>query len=995
MTDKLRDQAERRITGSEAKSECALSPAEMQQNLHELRVHQIELEMQNEELRRTQIELDVARARYFNLYDLAPVSYVAISEQGLILEANLTIATLLGVNRGEFVKQPISRFIHEDDQDIYYLHRKHLFETGAPLSCDLRIVKYDGTLLWAHLEGRVAQESDGGPECRIALTDITETKKAAEDLWQSEERLRIVSDSTYHWEYWRAPDGKFVWVSPSCETISGYPPTAFTGEKPITIHEIVHPDDKNLWVEHLDAAEKEPHLCGKLEFRIVKPTGETVWINHSCKPIFSSVGSFLGRRICNRDITQQKAMGDALTFLATRGSGTSGMDFFQSLSKYLAEILNMDFVCIDRLEGDGLTAKTLAVYFDGHFEDNITYALKDTPCGDVVGKAVCCFPRDVRGLYPKDEVLQDMLAESYVGITLWDSVGRPNGLIAVIGRTPLKSFRLAESILQLAGVRAGAELERMVSEEALNVSENRFRLLFENAPLPYQSLDERGNFLDVNKKWLETLGYTKEEVVGRWFGDFLGEKFVEHFDRNFPMFKHCCMIDGVEFEMVTKDKRNILVSFNGRAQQDRDGNFLRIHCIFTDITERKRIEDALRQSKVQAEVANKSKSEFLANMSHEIRTPLNGILGMLQLLDTTAPNEEQKEYILAAVKSTSRLTRLLSDILDISRIEAGKMQIVEAQFEFFSLERSILELFSQASTKKKLQLTFTVSPEVPHWLIGDEARLRQVLFNLVGNAIKFTEKGHVGVEASVVHTRKGSCRVLFSVEDTGIGIPDERLKDIFDAFVQGDDTYRRNFQGAGLGLSIVRRIVSLMDGCISVDNTEGGGTTFYFSLPFKLPIAGSEALEVPLEPHDLPTRAPLSILIAEDDMVTARMTEKLLTKRGYHAVVATNGLETLDLLAKWDFTLILMDIQMPVMDGVEATKAIRSSTALGVKANIPIIAMTAYAMTGDKEKFFAAGMNEYISKPVDMKELLAIIEKVTAEKNATSSCPSNADIRSY
>lgn len=570
----------------------------------------------------------------------------------------------------------------------------------------------------------------------------------------------------------------------------------------------------------------------------------------------------MGRRVCNRDITERKTVEQALTFLATCCSARSGMGFFETLAKYLAETLDMDFVCIDRLEGDGLNARTLAVYFDGHFEDNITYALKDTPCGDVVGKQTCCFPRDVRGLFPKDEVLQDMLAESYVGITLWDSAGQPNGLIAVIGRHPLNDPRLAESILQLAGVRAGGELERLQAEEALHLAKNV------------------------------------------------------------------------------------------------------------------------------AETANKTKSEFLANMSHEIRTPLNGILGMLQLLDTTDPNDEQKEYILAAIKSSNRLTRLLSDILDISRMEAGKMQVVEAEFEFCRLKESIMELFNSAAREKKLDLDFIVSPQVPERLIGDEARLRQVLFNLVGNAIKFTEKGHVVVEASMVQAGNGTpCRVLFAVMDTGIGIPDSSLKEIFDPFVQGGDTFRRNFQGAGLGLSIVRRLVSLMGGAISIDNTEEGGTTIYFSLPFKLPGERMDALAAAHSAPALPSNPPPRILLAEDDAITAMLTKRLLGKVGYSVTVATDGQEALRLLNEQDFSLILMDIQMPIMDGVEATKAIRSSTTLGAKAKIPIIATTAYSVTGDKETFLAAGMNDYVGKPIDMATLKEIVARMIADATLTTQEP--------
>ena len=411
-----------------------------------------------------------------------------------------------------------------------------------------------------------------------------------------------------------------------------------------------------------------------------------------------------------------------------------------------------------------------------------------------------------------------------------------------------------------------------------------------------------------------------------------------------------------------------------------DGKTVRVQ-ISLDIGQRKQAEEALRQSKEEAESANKAKSVFLANMSHEIRTPLNGILGMLQLLKTTDPNDEQKEYLLGAIRSTNRLTRLLSDILDISRIEAGRMQIVEAEFDIMMMRDSIRELFDMEARGKGLLLEFRWDDNLPLLLIGDEVRFRQILFNLVGNAIKFTEKGRIRIDASLLpRSSDSSVRVLVTVSDTGIGISEEQIKDIFEPFVQAEGTYTRRFQGAGLGLSIVRRLVKLLDGDISIDSTIGEGTTFYLSLPFKLPETNQKPDALVVNEVSSPGRVARRLLLAEDDSISSLTCKRMLEKCGYSVTAARDGQEALQLLANEYFDLILMDVQMPVMDGVEATKAIRSSSRFGVKSRTPIVAMTAYAMAGDKEKFLASGMDDYIAKPMDEEALVEVIERVLRMK---------------
>jgi len=449
-----------------------------------------------------------------------------------------------------------------------------------------------------------------------------------------------------------------------------------------------------------------------------------------------------------------------------------------------------------------------------------------------------------------------------------------------------------------------------------------------------------------------------------------------------------------EFRMRTCDGAWKWIMARGQVmEKDASGKALRMLGTHSDVTERKQAMEELRTATAAATAASHAKSEFLANMSHEIRTPLNGVLGMLHLLQTTPLSPEQTEYLTQAVAASKRLTGLLSDILDISRIEAGKMSIVGEAFAVAGLLDSIAELFRPAAKEKGLALECALDPGLPPRLIGDEARVRQILFNLVGNAVKFTDQGSVRVALTPLPCAPGKpVHILFTVSDSGIGVSDEQLKNIFEPFVQAEGTFTRRHQGAGLGLAIVRKLVALMGGELAIDNSPGDGTTMYLALPFLLPARPGTGLTLSPQsacPSPFPSDrdgSRLRILLAEDDAVSRLAGRKMLEQAGHHVIVAANGRQAVEQLAGHDVDLVLMDIQMPVMDGVEATQLIRQSSGLGPKSGVPIVAMTAYAMAGDKEKFLAHGMNGYVSKPVDLAALQAVLAHALATRSCGNAC---------
>ena len=476
----LRQQAEAAAAAKPAPL-TALTPAEAQRMLHELEVHQIELEMQNEELRHTQAALETARDRYFDLYHLAPVGYCTLAATGLILEANLTAATLLDSPRPKLVGKPFSRFILTEDQDVFHMAFKKLVGTGAPRTDELRMVKPDGSSFWAQLAMTVVPGPAAEPTCHVLLSDIT------------------------------------------------------------------------------------------------------------------------GRR--QRESVQ--------LFLAQATSGIPGEPFFSALARFLAESLTMDFICIDRLEGDGLTARTEAVWHDGRFEDNVTYALKDTPCGEVVGKHICCFPGKVCQFFPNDLVLQDLRAESYAGTTLFDHTGKPNGLIAAISRQPLVNRPLVEATLQLVALRAAGELERLQAEETLRESEEMLREAQRIAGLGSYVLEISSGEWRSSAVLDEVLGIDAayDRTVAGWAA------LVHPADR-------AMMEDHFSREVLAQrgafDKEyRIIRPANlaerwvhglGKLDFDGQGHPQRMHGTIQDITERKRAEAALRE-KVEALHASNAELE--------------------------------------------------------------------------------------------------------------------------------------------------------------------------------------------------------------------------------------------------------------------------------------------------------------------------------------------------------------------------------------------------
>jgi PAS domain S-box-containing protein len=488
---------------------------------------------------------------------------------------------------------------------------------------------------------------------------------------------------------------------------------------------------------------------------------------------------------------------------------------------------------------------------------------------------------------------------------------------------------------------------------------------------PLITISTAGKITDMNEAKVSITGIERSVLTGKNFYDYFTEPqkakdfYQEVFAKGFV----------IDSPLTFRHKNGSLTSvlFNGSVYKDDRGNVLGAVVVARDITDQKRFENELIEAKSKAELAtqkaeesNKLKEAFLANMSHEIRTPMNAIIGFSDILSKRIMEEQEREYVLTIKSAGENLLTIINDILDISKIEAGMMTFEEHTFSVREIFKSLQVMLMEKAKEKELELIFECDENVPEILLGDNTRLTQIIINLVSNAIKFTPTGKIKVNATRVDENKKAISddivsVEFSVIDTGIGIPKDKLEHIFERFRQAESHTTRKYGGTGLGLSIAKQLTQLQGGSLTVTSEFGVGSTFSFRIPYRKSTDAEKALEITEVKQDLSELSKINILLVEDNQLNVKLIRSLFSEHNLKLEVAENGSIGVQKVKEGNFDIVLMDMEMPVMNGYEAATVIR----MEMKSDIPIIAMTAHAMSGERERCLSLGMNDYLSKPIN------------------------------
>ena len=849
------------------------------------------------------------------------------------------ITEIFGVNVD--VSQDFGTFIHPNDQVRWYSSIATAAATLSPWSFEGRVLVPGQPQRWCRGNSSLSYRDSESIIYSGIIQDITLVRQAEEIERHSTLRNLLAMEGLGigGWEF-NSQTG-YTTVSAECQTIMGYPNPQPT-EQFVSWTEHAHPDDVPRMELAWTAYQRGETPYFSCEHRLACLNGTYKWVlNRGLVTKYDAQGNPLIFTGIKADISALKKTQEALTATALRLSTTIDM-------------LRRGILLVDENHKVVLTNEAFCQMFNLAETPEQLIGINYDVLEARMRRNLASPPTDASGLIPpgQEEVCHELLALRDGRVLDHDFVPVRHGVINIGYLWKFKNIT-----------------EQHNAEISLRLREEKYRTIIDNIQLGLVEMDLEKRILYANPSFCRTIGYSAEELLG----NLLPSTLLVPDDR-MQLDEHIASrVQGVsssyELPIVTKSGEAKWLFTGASPLYNQDRAVTGSIGIVFDITPQKQLEQNLREAKEQAEQSTRAKELFLANMSHEIRTPMNAILGMSQLLAKTPLAPKQSNFLHAITTSAQNLLVIINDILDLSKLDADQMSIEHVGFNVSRLCAQLEKTLLYKAEEKGLQLLIQVSPLVPDVVIGDPYRLTQILLNLAGNAVKFTHKGTVVVACDVVNFHNGEVTLTFVVRDTGIGIDAAYLQRIFQEFSQEDSSITRQFGGTGLGLSICRSLARLMHSEIVIESAKNRGTTIHFTL--ELPVGTVDDLPqrhttASANLHELRGKR---VLLVEDTEYNRLMAKTFLTNAHMTVTEAENGAEAVELAAAQPFDLILMDVQMPVMDGFEATRHLRQQLRL----TTPIIALTASAISGEKARCLAAGMDDYLAKPFYENELLQLL----------------------
>ncbi len=964
------------------------STFEMLQIIKNKELQQQEINELHKLVKQKSDRIKMSETAYKATLDLASDIIYKTNENGFFTYANHAGERTSGYSLEELYKIRYTDLVRKDYRKKtinHYLDQVN--QTKSSSYFEFPLISKSGTEVWIGQSVQI-NRSNNKLEFTALAIDISAQKKSEFALIDTKRKLEsILNEMTDVVWSLSLPDLNFLFVTPSVEKLYGFTPKDW--EKDVSIWEkVVYPEDKDIIGTIYNKLETKGFFSVK--YRVVAVNGEIKWVNNKGKIILNENGEPIRIDGITQDRTQQyeaehklakehkllETLIDVASSFININLNAIDTVFNDSLGR-MAEFVDADRVYLFEYDFDERIISNTYEWCARNIEPRIDKRQKIS--FDLIPEIIAkhqfgdtFYVPNVSEMKDRDsekkKKLEFLGIKSVITVPLFDN----KKLIGFLGFDSLTNTHeyteKEKRLLYLFGEMIVNVQNRQLKEHQLNYQEEKFRNIIVNMNLGLLEVNNHDEIVYANQSFCDISGFELEELKGKIASDiFLSKEGKELIATNKNK-RENGISDAMELEVKNKKGEKRWWFLSGAPNYNDNGELIGSIGIHLDITKQKELEVELARSKSIAEAAAKAKELFLANMSHEIRTPLNVIIGMIRQLNKENLNEDQSFYVKQSGSSANHLLTILNNILDIAKIESGELALNNDASSISAVAANVHSILHSQAKEKELDFIIDISPKIKDSLLCDQVRIRQVLINIIGNAIKFTEKGFVSLALEVVSETESYQKLKFLIQDSGIGMSEVFISKIFDKFSQEQDTANRKFEGTGLGMAISNDLITLMGGKLQVESIKGKGSIFTFELEFEIGLKSNLVnLEVEVDTKSI---FGSKILLVEDNEMNRFIAIQTLSGLNCDIIEAENGLIALDLLKAHTFDLILMDIQMPEMDGVEATKIIRNE----LKINTPIIALTANAFKHDVEMYLAIGMNTYITKPYDEKDFLTRVQ---------------------